>query len=223
MSDYIHQSEILSAFITIQESFQQISRVVTHITEHRRRINYLGIGQLFDAPIRRRRTRQVWIRPGRTSLWWDNFVQGEVDDRAWRENFRMSKDSIVALSEELRPYIEGIITNMRAPVGVLKKVACTLYYLNDEGRLRKTANAFGLSRPTVSVIVRQTCKAITVHLGPKYIQLPFTVPETEELVSGFLRDHGMPQCLGAVDGTHIDINSQPSTPWITLTGNTGSP
>ena len=147
----------------------------------------------------------MWIRPGRTSLWWDNFVQGEVDDRAWRENFRMSKDSIVALSEELRPYIEGIITNMRAPVGVLKKVACTLYYLSDEGRLRKTTNAFGLSRPTVSVIVRQTCKAITVHLGPKYIQLPFTVPETEELVSGFLRDHGMPQCLGAVDGTHVDI------------------
>ena len=57
----------------------------------------------------------------------------------------------------------------------------------------------------MSVIVRQTCKAITVHLGPKYIQLPFTVPETEELVSGFLRDHGMPQCLGAVDGTHVDI------------------
>ena len=128
MSDYIHQSDIqvaLAALVAIQESFQQISRVITDISEQRRRINYLR--QLLDAPIRRRRTRQVWIRPGRTSLWWDNFVQGKVDDRAWRENFRMSKDSLVALSEELRPYIEGEITNMRAPVGVLKKVACTYF------------------------------------------------------------------------------------------------
>ena len=39
---------------------------------------------------------------------------------------------------------------MRSPVGVVKQVACTLYYLSDEGRLRKTANAFGLSRQVVS-------------------------------------------------------------------------
>lgn len=115
-------------------------------------------------------------------------MEGIVDENAWRENFRMSKDALAALSEELQPYIEGETTNMRAPVGVLKKVACTLYYLSDEGRLRKTVNAFGLSRSTVSVIIRQTCKAITVYLGPKYIQLPFSVPEAEQLVSGFLKD-----------------------------------
>jgi hypothetical protein len=57
----------------------------------------------------------------------------------------------------------------------------------------------------VSIILRQTCKAITDYLGPKYLRLPSTVPEVEKLVSGFQKDHGMPQCLGAVDGTHIEI------------------
>ncbi len=136
-------------------------------------------------------------------------MNGAVDEFEWKENFRMSKDSLVALSEELRPHIEGKTTNMRSPVGVLKKVACTLYYLSNEGRLQKTADALGLSRPTVSVILRQTCKAIAAHLGPKYVRLPFTESEAEVLVSGFQRCHGMPQCLGVIDGTHIKIR-QPS-------------
>ena len=50
MSDYIHQSDIqvaLAALVAIQESFQQISRVITDISEQRRRINYLR--QLLDS------------------------------------------------------------------------------------------------------------------------------------------------------------------------------
>ncbi|KAK0146967.1 putative nuclease HARBI1 [Merluccius polli] len=142
--------------------------------------------------------------------WWDNFVNGVVVDEEWRENFRMSKTSLVALSEELRPYIQRQTTAMRAPIETIKRVALTLYYLSDEGRLRKTANAFGVSQQAVSVVVRQTCKAIAIHLGPEYIKMPFTEPEAEDLDLGFHRAHGMPQCLGAVDGTHIEIK-QPST------------
>lgn len=143
-------------------------------------------------------------------------------DAEWRENFRMSRASLVALSEELRPHIEGQTTNMREAIGPLKKVALTLCYLSDEGGLSKTANSFGLSRSTVSVVVRQTCKAIAVHLGPKYIKLPFTEPEAEELVSGFHRLHGMPQCLGAVDGTHIEIK-QPSSNAMDYINSKGKP
>ena len=68
-------------------------------------------------------------------------------------------------------------------------------YLSDEGRMRKTANAFGLSRQTVSKIVKEVCQAITVHLGPKYIKLPFTEPGVKELVSQFYSAHGIPQCF----------------------------
>ena len=67
-------------------------------------------------------------------------------EEEWRENFKMSKTSLLKLAEELRPYIEGKETIMRSPVDVVKQVALTLYYLSNEGRLRKTANAFGVSR-----------------------------------------------------------------------------
>lgn len=102
-----------------------------------------------------RQKRRFWIRPGRTSQWWDNFVAGAVVEEEWRLNFRMSRASLVSLAELLRPHIEGVPTVMRAPVDVLTKVACTLYYLSDQARMRKTANAFGLSQQCISNIVRQ--------------------------------------------------------------------
>ena len=107
--------------------------------------------------------------------------------------------------EELRPYIEGKDTVMRSAIDPVKQVAITLYYLSDEGCLRKTGNAFGISRQTVSKIVRKVCKAITVYLGPNYVKLPFTEREVNDLVKKFHRAHGFPQCLQAIDGTHILI------------------
>ena len=178
----------------------------------RKRQNTLRALLLSNGPQRRTlrrykpyKERRFWIRPGRTSAWWDSFVNEVVVPEEWRENFRMSRASLLVLSELLRPHIEGESTRMRSPVDVVKKVACTLYYLSGEGRLRKTANAFGLSRQVVSKIVREVCMAITIHLGPDYIKLPFTEPEVEELVTNFYNAHGIPQCLGAIDGTHIEI------------------
>ncbi|XP_035030944.1 putative nuclease HARBI1 [Hippoglossus stenolepis] len=164
--------------------------------------------------------RRFWVRPGRTSAWWDNFTNGVVAPEEWRENFGMSRSALMHLSERLRPHVEGAATKMRAPVDVLTKVACTLFYLNDEGRLRKTANAFGLSRQVVSVIIRRVCKAITVFLGPDYVKKPSTEPEVEDLVVNFQQTHGLPQCLGAVACTHIEVK-QPtanSTDYINTKG-----
>ena len=122
----------------------------------------------------------------------------------------MSKTSFSKICEELRQYIERQSTNMRSPVEVERQVAVTLYYLSDEGRLRKTANAFGLSRSYVSVTVRRVCRAITMNLGSKYIKLPRNEGEVNNLVTHFFNSYGVPQCLGAIDGTHIQIK-QPSS------------
>ena len=81
------------------------------------------------------RRQRFWIRPGRMSAWWDNFVNETFIPEECHENFRMSRTSLLSLSELLRPYIEGETTRMRSPVDVVKKVAITLYYLSDEGRL----------------------------------------------------------------------------------------
>ena len=40
------------------------------------------------------------------------------------------------------------------PLSVEKRVAVTLHYLADEGRMRKVANAFGIGKSTVLKLVR---------------------------------------------------------------------
>ena len=121
----------------------------------------------------------------------------------------MSRGCFHKLCDELRPYmyIEKKFTTMQSPIDVEKQVGITLYYLSDEGRLRKTANVFGVSRSSVSIIVRHVSYVISKYLGPNYIKLPATKVEVEEKVKGFYNAFDFPQCIGAIDGTHIEIKS----------------
>ena len=56
---------------------------------------------------------------------------------------------------------------------------------------------------------RKVSQAVSEHMGPKLNCLPKTETEVKEKVTKFFNHWLFPQCLGAVDGTHIDIK-QPS-------------
>ena len=73
-------------------------------------------------------------------MWWNNFVNDTVLTKEWKENFRMCKANFFKLCNELRPFLQKKSTTMRQAISVEKQVVVTLYYLSDEGRLRKSAN-----------------------------------------------------------------------------------
>ena len=72
-----------------------------------------------------RKRRKFWVRPGRSSLWWDNLRTGVTVDEEWKENFRLSKSSFFKLCDELRPHIEKQTTVMRSSISVEKQVGIT--------------------------------------------------------------------------------------------------
>ena len=64
----------------------------------------------------------------------------------WKENFRMSHLTFMELCEDLGPLLERKSTRMRCPISAETQMAVILFYLSDEGRYRKVANSFGISR-----------------------------------------------------------------------------
>ena len=54
-------------------------------------------------------------------------------------------------------------------------------------------------------IIKNVSKAIVNYLRPELIELPENKVEVEELSSMFFKYHGFPQCIGAIDDTHIEI------------------
>ena len=69
--------------------------------------------------------------------------------------------------------------------------------------MRKTANTLGLTNCTISCIVKRVTTAISTELAGIYMHLPETENEVKESAANFYKQYGFPQCIGAVDGTHI--------------------
>ena len=84
-------------------------------------------------------------------------------------------------------------------------MSATLYYFADEGRMRKVANSFGIGKSTVSKIIGSVTDAVSNYLGSKYIALRTNEKDIEEMTSNFYNSHGFPQCIGAVNGTHVGV------------------
>ena len=61
------------------------------------------------------------------------------------------------------------------------------------------------------VVTKQVCASIVKRLLPEYIKIP-TGEALTEVIEGFKVDHGFPQCVGAVNGTHIPIISPHECP-----------
>ena len=61
---------------------------------------------------------------------------------------------------------------------------------------------FGTSRASCSITIRKVSYAITTYLGPDFIKFPLTEESVKEKVH-FYDANKIPQCLGAIDGTHL--------------------
>ena len=127
-------------------------------------------------------------------------------------NLRMDIALFEKLCNELRGFISPDSNSFRKDtISGEKRLAIVLYYLEDQGSLRMTANTFGVSVATVSVSLRLVCDAIC-KIGPKFIKFPQKIEEIRAIASRFEEKFNMPQVIGCIDGTHISIQKPHEDP-----------
>ena len=157
--------------------------------------------------------RTIQKRPGRTDQWWRNLIEGKMDDNAWKENFRMTKENFYKLVALIRPFAKERSDRVRKDIIPLdKRLGITLYYLKDQGSMNMTSNPFGVARCSVGQIVFEICSILANDLGPSLIKFPVEKNEVENVSEHFLKRFGFPNVIGCVDGTHIPIKQPNENP-----------
>lgn len=122
---------------------------------------------------------------------------------------RMRRQIFNKLVNDLKPYIEGQHTHWRVPIGVEKKVVVTMFKLMHGVCIPLVADKAALGKSTVHEMLRQVCTAISVHFG-HLIAWP-AGRRIMRVAAGFRSKQWFPNCIGAIDGTHIYISAPPNT------------
>ncbi|KAG5887228.1 hypothetical protein JTB14_010809 [Gonioctena quinquepunctata] len=82
----------------------------------------------------------------------------------------------------------------------------SFYYLAEGCSMKEMAHGYYLGHATVYVIIRETTKVLWEVLAPKELKVP-SVEEWEAISKGFFEKWNLPNCLGSVDGEHVNIQA----------------
>ena len=177
------------------------------------------------AELPERRAREWWVAP-RAGDYWDgllrravllpqDLMQGEeplpnARQECWSK-LRMSPECFRLLCAELRPVLarDPLVQVIRGEIlSVERMVAAVLYRLAHDDSLASVSNLFGMAPSTASGLVVEVCQAINLVLLRRLICLPEGTA-VREVMAGFQARSGLPNCIGAVDGTHIPLDQRP--------------
>ncbi|XP_064472498.1 uncharacterized protein LOC135386956 [Ornithodoros turicata] len=86
----------------------------------------------------------------------------------------------------------------------------TLRYLISGSSIMDIAKEFRVGLETAREAVHLTCEVLWQDLSPHYMKPP-TEKDWKAIADGFWKRWQFPNCLGAVDGKHIQIDAPPKT------------
>ena len=150
-----------------------------------------------------------WYVKPRSTCWFDEYLFSIYTPNMFYDILRMRRRTFDRLVNDLRPHIQGQHTHWREPIGVEKKVVVTLFKLMHGASIPLVADKAALGKSTVGEILRQVCSAITIHFG-HLIAWPVGRRLTR-VASASQAKQWLPNCIGAIDGSHIYIASPSNT------------
>ena len=117
----------------------------------------------------------------------------------------MRKEHFQQLVTMLAPYIERQTTTMREAIRPDHRVGIAINALATRTDYRTLANLMGVGKSTVCEITLEVSAVLANVFAPRWICMPKTIEELNELVEKFHQRWNFPACLGALDGTHYEF------------------
>lgn len=165
--------------------------------------------------IRRKRTKWVkpWILQRQAQGAFPNLCrQLELQETCDFKNFaRLFPTQFHMLKELITPIIQRKNTNYRDCISVGERLMITLRFLATGESFKSLSYQFRVGMSTIQQFVPETCAAIYHALKEKYLKCPDMVEEWQQVAIGFQDQWHFPNCLGALDGKHINIRPPPET------------
>jgi hypothetical protein len=141
--------------------------------------------------------------------WFEEYLFNIYTPDMFYDILRMRRRTFDQLVHDLRPFIEGQHTHWREPVGVEKKVVVTLFKLMHGVSIPLVADKAAIGKSTVHQILRQVCSAISIHFG-HHISWP-AGRRLARVTAAFQTKQWFPNCIGAIDGSHVYIQAPPNS------------
>jgi hypothetical protein len=150
-----------------------------------------------------------WYVKPRSTCWFEEYLFNIYTPDMFFDILRMRRQTFERLVRDLRPFIQGQHTHWRAPISVEKKVVVTLFKLMHGVPIPLVADRAALGKSTVHEILRQVCTAISNQFG-HLIAWPVG-RRLMRVAEGFQAKQWFPNCIGAIDGSHIYVAAPTNT------------
>ena len=158
---------------------------------------------------RRRRQGRLWVRDWirrRPELGLYHRLLVELrneDPRAFHNFMRMPQEMFDEIVQRLTPALTKKNTNYRAALDPGLKVALTLRHLASGARYRDMQYAWRVPHNTISVVVREVCRAIVEVYREELLKAPQTEAEWRDVTMKWMERWNFPHVIGAIDGKHV--------------------
>ena len=148
----------------------------------------------------------IYIRDRQTCFWKD--VMPDIEDSRWCRLFRLPKPLFRELAASLQSKLvtsppPGLTTIEGRRLGVDKQLAICLNRLACGGQSFMASELFGVSETTVGRLVHKVVEAICEVHGDR-LKWP-SGEARSRVMAEFEQDKALPNCLGALDCTHIHM------------------
>jgi hypothetical protein len=117
------------------------------------------------------RESSIWIQE-RMIGFVDHLLLGSWTENEFRKRTRVAHNTFRFLCERLGPYLKNKNTQFRVTVPVQDRIAMSLHRLGSGDGLQTIGDLYGVHKNTLSIVVREFCRAVRKHLQPVFVQTP---------------------------------------------------